>query len=315
MRERKSQDKKSAQKTSGFLGFPASAAPNSLADITIIGIPEATGYRKGHASHSSNAPAALRTAIAGYGAELDHYDFDLGGPLLGNAGITVIDRGDLSTAPSTPELNRKRITTAIKEILNSGAVPIVLGGDDSVPIPVFSAYEGRGPFTILQIDAHIDWREEIDGELYGYSSTMRRASEMPWIERILQVGMRGVGSARPSEFADALAWGAKIITASEVHQHGIEQVLELIPEGCKCLVTFDCDALDPSIMPAVMAPAPGGLAYLQVTQLIKRVSWKAQICGFNLVELAPERDHNGLGSLTAARIICNVIGTLARSRK
>ena len=69
----------------------------------------------------------------------------------------------------------------------------MIGGDDLVPIPLFEAFAGRGSYTVLQIDAHIDWRDDVNGERLGLSSTMRRASEMGQIGRIIQVGQRGIG--------------------------------------------------------------------------------------------------------------------------
>ena len=80
------------------------------------------------------------------------------------------------------------------------------------------------------------------------------------------------------------------------------------------LLTLDCDGLDPAIMPGVIAPAPGGLSYWQAIGILRGGAAKARIAGFDLVEFVPERDLAGLGALTAARIIVNVLGLLARSR-
>jgi agmatinase len=76
-------------------------------------------------------------------------------------------------------------------------------------------------------------------------------------------------------------------------------------------VTVDCDGLDPSIMPAVKAPAPGGLTYWHVVELIRGAARKAPIAGFDLVEFMPERDSHGLAARTAARIVCNAIAAVA----
>ena len=135
-------------------------------------------------------PASPKTGTTDFVSAVSHFDFDLGGPVLGDGGIKALDCGDLDGDAHDAAGNRERITKATRTILDRGAIPIVLGGDDSVPIPVFQAFEGRGEFTVLQVDAHIDWRDEVGGERYGLSSTMRRASEMPWVKRIVQVGAR-----------------------------------------------------------------------------------------------------------------------------
>jgi arginase family enzyme len=80
----------------------------------------------------------------------------------------------------------------------------------------------RQPVWILQIDAHIDWRDEVHGERCGYSSPMRRASEMPHVAGIVQVGLRSVGSARLTDIEAARHYGSRLVTAREVHAQGIE---------------------------------------------------------------------------------------------
>jgi agmatinase len=187
----------------------------------------------------------------------------------------------------------------------------MFGGDDSVPIPFIAAFASQPAVVILQIDAHIDWREERYGERHGFSSTMRRASEHDHVWRIVQVGARGIGSAREAEVKEALAWGARIVPSRDVHHRGLAQVLEHIPEDCDCLIALDCDALDVSQMPAVAYPSPGGLSYTQVTDLIAGVAAKARIAGFCMVEFVPKRDPAGTAAFTAARIALNVIGRIA----
>jgi agmatinase len=296
-----------------FLGLPKADDLEALnAKIAILGVPCATPYPS-VGPYCAGAPKAIRAAIAAYASNLHHVDFDLGGPIFPDA-VTAVDAGDLALSAADPDANRAAIRGAVASVLRRGATPVVIGGDDSVPIPVFEAFRDRGPFTIVQIDAHIDWREEVAGERFGLSSTMRRASEMAHVERIVQVGQRGIGSARPGDFADAQAWGAVFVPGAAVHEHGIAPVLDVVPAGSQVLLTLDCDGLDPAIMPGVIAPAPGGLSYWQAIGILRGVAAKARIAGFDLVEFVPERDLAGLGALTAARIIVNVLGLLARSR-
>lgn len=299
-----------------FAGLPVADDLGRIeADIAIMGVPDATPYQVGITSHASAAPQILREVThARYGFDLENYDFDLGGTLLEGEGVRAADFGDVVTDPGDATGNRAQIEAAVRAVLAAGAVPVVLGGDDSVPIPVFQAFEGRGPITILQLDAHIDWRDEVDGVRHGFSSTMRRASEMPFIERIVQVGIRGVGSAGEKDLETARAWGAHLFTARAVHDHGLDPIVDLIPKGASCLVTLDCDVLDPSLIPGVLGPVPGGLSYHQVVSLIDAVAAKARIAGFDIIEFVPDRDVAGIGALNAARIVWHTIGRIARAK-
>jgi agmatinase len=254
----------------------------------------------------------LRHAVKEDARWFDHWDFDLGGPLLGDNGFRLADAGNIVTSPLDGPGNRALIKQATGRILEKGAIPLMIGGDDSTPIPFIEALAPAGPLTIVQVDAHIDWRDERRGEPMGFSSTMRRASEMDHVERIIQVGIRGLGSARREEVRVANDWGAKIITARMLHRDGIDAVMAHIPEGANCMITFDCDALDAGIMPAVVAPTPGGLSYMQAIDLVAAVTAKAKLVAFDMIEFVPERDLNGTAAITAARIVANVIGCLAR---
>ena len=169
-----------------------------------------------------------------------------------------------------------------------------------------------GPFTIVQIDAHIDWRDEVAGERFGLSSTMRRASEMPHIERIVQVGQRAIGSARPATSPMPRRGARSSCRPARCTRTASRRSLDAVPAGSQVLVTLDCDGLDPTVMPGVIAPAPGGLTYWQAIGILHGIAAKARIAAFDIVEFVPERDVAGLGALTAARIIVNVLGLVAR---
>lgn len=288
------------------MGAVSATSPAGF-DAAIFGAPHGTPYPEIDNAIHRGAPDAFRIALAEDSLWLDHWDFDLGGPLLRH-GQRVCDLGNLRTKPSDGPHNRALIEQATRQILKAGAVPIMFGGDDSVPIPFISAFSEQPAIVILQIDAHIDWRQERRGESMGFSSTMRRASEHDHVWRIVQAGARGIGSAREAEVRDALAWGAHIVTAREVHHKGAGEVLRHIPEDCECVISFDCDALDAAEMPAVAYPTPGGLTYTQVTDLIAGVAAKARIAGFCMVEFVPSRDKSKIAAFTAARIAANVVG-------
>lgn len=302
------------ENTPTFAGFPYCSDLEKLkADIAIIGIPYGTPYDAAKPPHSLNSPAAIRRESVRYPDGSIAWDFDLGDTLLGRTGTRVVDCGDLPGSQADPQSNQQIATLAIQKIINAGAIPLVLGGDDSIPISVLRAYEEQEPFYVLQLDAHIDWRNHVNGVSEGYSSTMRRASELPWVKGITQVGMRGVGSAREEEYRTALKYGAKLVTSAEIRSEGIDAALDYLPDKCRCFITMDFDALDPSVMSAVGAPTPGGLSYLEVIELIQSVALLKRVVGVCLVELVPELDVNHLGAIIAMRVVWNTIGALARS--
>ncbi|MDB6075739.1 MAG: Agmatinase [Verrucomicrobiaceae bacterium] len=278
---------------STFIGLPSTDIDHlEGVRVAVMAACEASPSSPMVASHSANAPAAIRKASATFAGRLAHFDFDLGVTMFPNEGDFrgMVDLGDIKTNVADAPGNRKQIENTVRRVLSAGAVPIVLGGDDSVPIPVLAAYEDHGPIHILQIDAHVDWADVVGGNAYGYGSPMRRASEYPWVKGMLQVGMRGLGSGVVAQHEDAKKWGSKLVTSYELHKLGVEQVCQSIPMGARCFISLDCDGIDPSVFPAVNGPAPGGLSYEDVIELIKGVADRASIAGMALVEFVPESD-------------------------
>ncbi len=282
------------------------------ADVAILGIPHGTPYPNEPVGAVSS-PAVIRQESHKRWFGLEAWDFDLGGSLLGDSAAQVVDCGDLPVEANDPQRNREITRSAIKTILQAGAVPIVLGGDDSVPIMVVRGFEGFGPINVLQIDAHIDWKDEIKTEKEGYSSTMRRISEMPWVDKIVQVGMRGKGSALREDLEAGKKRGVRFISANSIHDNGVSSALDLIPQGSSWFVNLDVDSMDPSTMPAVSYPSPGGFSYKQIIDMLNGLAKKAKIAGFIMVEMAPAQDVNNLSAITATNIVWNLIGTIVRS--
>ena len=307
-----------ALNTATFLGQPegqlanlARRVPGSV-DIGVFGAPCATPYPS-VGPYCRNAPEAIRRSSATYSSSVHHMNFDLGGPTV-PAGVNVVDFGDIDWDAAEPAANRSTIRAATAALLAAGAVPVVLGGDDSIPIPVIEAYAAHGPINIVQIDAHIDWRDEVNGERFGLSSTMRRASEMSHVGEMFQIGRRGSGSARPADAQAAMERGVHFFSAHAVHRHGTGSIARQLPRGGSTFITIDVDGLDPAVMPGVIGPEPGGLTYFQAIEIIDAVAASSHIAGFDIVEFVPERDVNGLGALTAFRLTAHAIGRILRDR-
>ncbi|MCP4327998.1 MAG: arginase [Alphaproteobacteria bacterium] len=298
-----------------FMDFPLHTDLATLeADVAILGLPYGDPYHMDEVTNDqTNAPTAIRVASKRLQQSLDRWDFDFNGTLFDNRPIRVVDVGDVPGDTNDLKAHYRRAEAAARIIFDKGALLITFGGDHGVPIPIFRALENHGPVTLVHIDAHLDWRDDVNGVREGYSSTIRRASEMPWIDRIFQIGIRGTGSAREDEYRAALDYGAEIITSWDLHDHGMAAVLERIPNGGPYYLTIDADGVDPTVMPAVAAPQGGGVLYHQMRALIHGLVEKGRVLGMDVVEITPARDLNEITSLTAGRFACNLIGTAVRA--
>lgn len=299
-----------------FLDFPLQTNLAQLgADFAVLGVPFGMPYEAGP-SDQSRAPDALRGASspADIRYTREHFDFDLGGYLLDGRDIAVVDCGNVTADPVDPAAHYRRAEAAARHIYAAGAILIGVGGDHGITIPLVRALDVLDePVTLVHVDAHLDWRDEIDGVTDGYSSPIRRASELDWIESIVQVGMRGIGSARREEVDAARAYGAEIVTAYELHAEGMDAVLERIPGSGPFYLTIDADGVDPALMPGVMAPTPGGLDWFQLRTLVHGLAAKGRVAGMDIVEIAPGFDVRKLTLINAERLICNFIGASVRA--
>lgn len=279
------------------------------AHIAFLGIPHGDPYSMEDVNNEqSRAPTAIRQATDRAVRSLERYDFDIGGPLYLGKPIKAVDCGDVPGNMHDFADHQRRAELAVRKILDKGALPMILGGDHAIPIPVLSAFEGRGPITLVQIDAHIDWRDDFNGVRNGLSSPIRRASEMAHVKDIFQIGIRAQGSARPEEVEAAKAYGSNIVTAWELHEVGMKAILERIPDGGNYYITIDADGMDPAVMPAVLGPAPGGVTFHQARQLIHGLVKKGRVVGMDVVEICPALDVNRISAVTAGRLFVNLIG-------
>jgi len=301
-----------------FLDFPFAGNLDELdADVAILGVPFGMPYQASTmANDQSRAPDVLRGTASMEDIEYtkNHFDFDLGGYLLDGKNVKVVDCGNVTADRSDHKEHYRRAEQAARKVFSNNTILIALGGDHGIPIPIMRALDVFDePITLVHVDAHLDWRDDVNGETEGYSSPIRRASEMPWINRIVQIGLRGIGSARAEEVADARAYGADLITAYELHDIGMDAVLDRIPNGGPYYLTIDADGIDPTIMPAVLAPTPGGLDWMQLRKLVHGLVEKGRVVGMDLVEIAPKNDVGSITMVHAERLISNFIGASIRA--
>lgn len=293
---------------------PAFDLDQLQADIAFLGIPYGDAYTFDEiVNDQANMPTAMRQASDRIVRSLERYDFDLGGPLYDGRPIRTVDCGDVRAEPGDLKGHYARAEAAVRKILAAGALPIVIGGDHGIPIPVLRAMDREGPLTLVQIDQHLDWRDHVNGVREGYSSPIRRASEMDHVGEIFQIGLRATGSARIEEVEAARAYGAHLVSAYELHDSGMDAVLARIPDGGRYYLTVDLDGMDPAIAPAVAGPCPGGVTFVQARKLICGLVRKGRVVGMDIVEITPRYDVNRITCITAGRLVVNLIGAAVRA--
>lgn len=285
-------------------------------DIAVLGMPFGSPYSaRSFSNDQTNAPQAIRDMTDRMVRAPEHYDFDIDGPLLqGRTDVRFVDCGDVIPDLNVPGDHLRRCEEAVRHILKGGGLPIVLGGDHGITNPVLRGFDGVGDITLVHIDAHLDWRDEVNGVRDGLSSPIRRASELPFVKHIVQIGLRAQGSGRPADYHAAREWGATLVTAYELHEIGMKAVLDRIPDGGNYYLSIDADGMDPTVMPAVDGPAPGGVDFVQARQLIHGLVKKGRVVGMDIVEIQPAKDTpTKLTCVTAGRLIVNLIGTTIRA--
>lgn len=293
-----------------FLDWPVVTDPAGWnAEVALLGIRHSEPYSHDtFPNDQAQAPDAVRARSPSFCYNPEHWDFDSGNVLatslpshidMGNVGWDGKDYGDYAA----------RITDRVRHLWTQGTQVYVLGGDHGVTIPVVDALDALGePVHILHIDAHLDWREEVGGVRRGYSSPLQWASKNPAVTGMTQIGLRAVGSARGREIEAARSYGSHLVSAEQFHAEGPEPVLATIPRGRAVYLTIDADGLDPTEMPAVMAPTPGGIYFRQLAPLLRSVARTHRIVGMDIVEIAPSYDFaNGLTCIMAGRLMLNVL--------
>ncbi len=282
------------------------------ADFGILGVPYDAGV--GFLSGTRLGPRRIREVSTHYGRSgAGIYDPERGETFLA-APCRVVDCGDADIITGDIQACFENIEYAVRTIAEQGTVPVVIGGDHSISIPVARALSNKGPLTVVHFDAHLDWSKGPGNQRLGNGSPLRRMSEMDHIKAMTQIGMRGLGSSVESDFVDAQKWGSTVIPCRQAIEMGIDGVMNHIPEGNNYYVTIDIDSLDISTAPGVGSPSPGGFSFNQLIGMLEALSKKGNIVCFDFVEVAPQYDHSETTTRVAAMIMLYFMGFIQKQR-
>ena len=280
-----------------FMRLPYIADPNLL-DVALIGVPYdgGTTYRTG----PRFGPRRIReqsAIIRPYHPVLDLSPFDR---------LRVADYGDLSVNPISIEDTFQRITKGLAPVLQAETVPMCVGGDHSILLPILRAIHAvHGPVGLIQLDAHSDTWDQYWGMKYSHGTPVRRAIEEGLLAEpnILQIGLRGqLYNANDLDFAREHK--IVMVTAEEFHQHGLALIREQLKlfKGVKTYLSLDIDVVDPAFAPGTGTPQVGGLSSVQILSLVRSLRG-LDFVGSDLVEVSPQFDSADITSLLAANLL------------
>jgi agmatinase len=234
--------------------------------------------------------------------------------------LTIVDAGDVDAPPVGIEPAYAAIEAAVQRILAAGVVPIVVGGDHSISLPVLRAIARQhGPVALVQFDAHIDTWDDYFGGKYFHGSPFRRAIEERLIApaQYVQVGIRGPMYDEDEDFGFQRTHGVTTIDIGQVKKDGVEAVMGKVRQivaGRPLYVTFDIDSVDPAFAPGTGTPEVGGLTSYEAQELVRGLAG-LPLVGCDVVEVAPQFDGPGqITALLAANLMFEFLGVLARGR-
>jgi agmatinase len=239
-------------------------------------------------------PSAIRKASWGIETYSPYFDRDL-------TQLKVHDIGDLELPLGEKKLALDLIRKALRKILSGKKFPVLLGGDHLITLPILEEVLQVYPnLHLLQLDAHMDLRENYLGETFSHSTVMRRAIDHMGKGRLFQIGIR---SGTEEEFKLA----RKMKSIVSFGRGSLRSMVKRL-RNQPVYVTLDLDVIDPSLLPGVGTPEPGGLTFQTFISILKELQ-PLHVVGFDIVELTPDYDPTQISSLTASVILREMILT------
>ncbi|MBM7409628.1 agmatinase [Methanococcus maripaludis] len=264
------------------------------ADFVIFGIPfdATTSYKPG----ARFGPDEVRNASWG----LETFSPILKKDLID---VKICDKYNLLMEGNQSEIIN-RAYNASKDILEAKKIPVMIGGEHSVTYPVVKAVKSvYDDFAVIHFDAHCDLREEYMGNEQSHASVIRRTYDLT--EDIFQFGIRS-GDQDEWEFG----WENTNISMEMPTKDDIKKIKELEKP---VYVTIDIDVLDPAFVPGTGTPEPCGFTPKElINSLYLLEEIKEKIVGFDVVEVSPHYDIGKITSVTAAKIIRELILTISK---
>jgi agmatinase len=283
-----------------FLGIPSDFSEFEKSKFVILPVPyeQTTTYQKG----TKKGPEAIIHASH----EIETFDEELKFEPY-RTGICTLKLLEINSVEPTVMLEKVRQAT--QQLISKEKKVVMLGGEHTISIGVVKAFKEKYPgLSVLQMDAHADLRDSYQENKFSHACVMRRIAEIcPFVG----IGVRNL-SVEEHDFVQENK--ADIFFSHEMkdNRRWKEQVLEHL--GSDVYLTLDLDVLDPSIMPAVGTPEPGGLLWYETLEFLKELIEEKNIVGCDMVELCPIPGMVAPDFL-AAKLVYKIIGYMANKER
>lgn len=288
-----------------FMRLPHITALDEL-DVAIVGVPFDIG--------TSNRPGARfgPRGIRNESVLLRPYNMATRAAPFDS--LRIADTGDVATNPYNLLDSVDRITSHFTQLVTADVVPVTMGGDHTIVLPILRAVAAKhGPVALIHIDAHTDINDAMFGERICHGTPFRRAMEEGLLDgpRVTQIGVRGTGYA-----ADDFDWsreqGFRVVQAEECWHTSLTPLMveiRAVVSDRPVYLSFDIDGLDPSFAAGTGTPEIGGLTIWQAMEIIRGCRG-LNLVGCDLVEVAPVYDTSGTTSLVAANLLYEMLCVL-----
>ncbi len=285
-----------------FMRLPQAASLDGV-DVAIMGIPMdiGTSWRSG----TRFGPKQIRAESA----MIRPYNMTTGAAPFDT--MNIADIGDLAINTFSLQDSLRIIKDSYDAILATGVVPVAMGGDHSITLPILRAMAKKhGPVAVIHVDAHADVNDEMFGEKETHGTVFRRAQEEGLLisDKVYQIGLRGTGYG-PDDFKEPQGWGFQHFLASELWNRSLSGMAAEIRRdigGRPTYLSYDIDSLDPAFAPGTGTPEIGGLTVMQGLELIRALKG-VNLVGCDLVEVSPPYDQAGTTALVAANLLYEML--------
>jgi agmatinase len=281
-------------------------------DVAIVGAPtdDLVSDRPG----TRFAPRAIRAASCPPGPHLET-------GIDGFGELRVVDFGDAPVAPADPGRTHAAIEATVGQVVDAGAIPIVLGGDHSIAEPdIRACARAAGPLGLIHFDTHTDTGVTVYGAHVSHGTPMYRLVESGVVDprRYVQIGLRGYWPGE-AEFAWQAEQGITSLFMHDIRRLGIGEVIERAIEIAATGPTFlsiDIDVLDPAFAPGTGTPEPGGMTSSDLLWAARELSRRARLVGADIVEVIPTAVGSAdVTALVAERVVREIVTGLALRRR